>query len=114
MAIQSVYMVSDVNAVKIVYICYFVNIITEKRHVNYVKRNVHASIIKLATFVTFVILLIITANIILQKIIVKYVQPDRIVNTENTSRGVKNAEVHHYVNLHSVTKWPSNATTIIV
>lgn len=100
--------------VKIVYIYYFVNIITVKRHVNYVKRNVHASITRHVISVIFVILLIITANIILQRIIVKYVQRLLIVNTENTSHGVKNAEVHHYVNLRSVIKWPSNAITIIV
>jgi len=100
--------------VKIVYIYYFVNIITEKRHVNYVKRSVHASITRHVISVIFVILLIITANIILQETIVKYVQRPLIVTMENTNHGVKNAEVHHYVNLHSVTKWPSNATTIIV
>ena len=84
----------------------YVNIKTEKPLVIYVNKNVHVNIIKLATYVTFAIQLIITANIILQKIIVKYVQQPLTANTENTNLDVRNAEGVRYVNLRSVIKWP--------
>lgn len=114
MAIQSVYMVNDVNGVKIVYTCYFVNIIIEKQRVKYVKQIGHVNTIKPVRFVLNVTRRIIAASIISINTFVEYVLIGLTVYMINTNHDVKNAEVHHYVNLRFATKWPSNATTIIV
>jgi hypothetical protein len=114
MAIQSVYMVNDVNGVKIVYTCYFVNIIIEKQRVKYVKQIGHVNTIKPVRFVLNVTRRIIAASIISINTFVEYVLIGLTVYMINTNHDVKNAEVHHYVNLRFATKWPSNDTTIIV
>jgi hypothetical protein len=101
------------NAAKNVHIYLFVIIRTEKKHVNYVNKNVHVSITKPEKNVTFVTLYTITVNTTSINIFVEYVLIGLTVFMINTNLGVRIAEEVPSVNLRFVTRWLSNTTIII-